>query len=146
MVAELARRAREHGFEVLSGRSIDLVGTELPYQPFVEALRRSERPDARRGPWESQLRLFEPTLTLLTDRAEAGPVLLVLEDVHWADVSTLDLLVYLAHHIDERRVVLASHLPPGRSPSADRMRRLADGCGAPGPRSCSSSVRSRATS
>ena len=36
---ELATRAREAGFEVLVGRSIDLVGTELPYQPFVEALR-----------------------------------------------------------------------------------------------------------
>jgi predicted ATPase len=36
---ELARRARDAGFKVLLGRSIDLVGTELAYQPFVEALR-----------------------------------------------------------------------------------------------------------
>jgi len=39
LASELARRARAEGFEVLLGRSIDLVGTELPYQPFVEALR-----------------------------------------------------------------------------------------------------------
>ena len=39
LASELARRARDAGFEVLLGRSIDLVGTELPYQPFVEALR-----------------------------------------------------------------------------------------------------------
>ena len=37
--AELGRCARDDGFEVLVGRSIDLVGTELPYQPFVEAVR-----------------------------------------------------------------------------------------------------------
>ena len=43
-------RAREHGFEVLFGRSIDLVGTELPFQPFVEALRAvGEPPPARRA-------------------------------------------------------------------------------------------------
>ena len=39
LTSELARRAGEAGFEVLVGRSIDLVGTELPYQPFVDALR-----------------------------------------------------------------------------------------------------------
>jgi predicted ATPase len=39
LASELAARARDDGFEVLLGRSIDLVGTELPYQPLVEALR-----------------------------------------------------------------------------------------------------------
>src|SRR5689334_5817106 len=35
LAAEFARRARETGFEVLLGRSIDLVGADLPYQPFA---------------------------------------------------------------------------------------------------------------
>jgi predicted ATPase len=39
LASELASRARDAGFEVLLGHSIDLVGTELPYQPFAEALR-----------------------------------------------------------------------------------------------------------
>ena len=39
LASELAARARDEGFEVLLGRSIDLVGTELPYQPFADALR-----------------------------------------------------------------------------------------------------------
>jgi predicted ATPase len=39
LASELATRARDAGFEVLLGRAIDLVGTELPYQPFVDALR-----------------------------------------------------------------------------------------------------------
>ena len=39
LASELTGRARGGGFEVLVGRSIDLVGTELPYQPFAEALR-----------------------------------------------------------------------------------------------------------
>ena len=39
LVSEFARRARDAGVEVLVGRSIDLIGTELPFQPFMEALR-----------------------------------------------------------------------------------------------------------
>ena len=51
------------------GRSIDLVGTELPYQPFVEALRPLGEPwQAARRTAGSQLRVFEETLALL-DRA-----------------------------------------------------------------------------
>ena len=39
LASELTTRARDAGFEVLVGRCIDLIGTELPYQPFAEALR-----------------------------------------------------------------------------------------------------------
>ena len=50
--------------------------------------------------------MFEETLALLTDRAAAAPVLLVLEDLHWADTSTLDLVVFLAHNLADRPVLL----------------------------------------
>ena len=39
LAAEVASAAGAKGFEVLLGRSIDLVGVELPFQPFVDALR-----------------------------------------------------------------------------------------------------------
>jgi DNA-binding CsgD family transcriptional regulator len=124
LASELARRAREAGFEVLLGRSIDLVGTELPYQPFVEALRplgglRLQAP--------SQLRVFEETLALLTEHAAAAPVLLVLEDLHWADTSTLDLVVFLAHNLHDRPVLLLATYRADERASAERMRRLAEG-------------------
>ena len=97
LVSELESRAHDAGFEVLVGRAIDLVGTELPYQPFVDSLRPLGDPrqvdEQKAG---SQLHVFENTLALLTDRAAAAPVLLVLEDLHWADTSTLDLVVFLA--------------------------------------------------
>jgi hypothetical protein len=35
LASELASRADDAGFEVLLGRSIDLVGTELPHQPLL---------------------------------------------------------------------------------------------------------------
>ena len=122
LASELAVRARGAGFDVLLGRCLDLVGTELPYQPFVEAL----RPLGELRPVGSQLRLFEDALALVVARAEASPVLLVLEDLHWADPSTLDLVVYLAHNLDRRRALLLATYRPDELESAERMRRLVD--------------------
>jgi DNA-binding SARP family transcriptional activator/pimeloyl-ACP methyl ester carboxylesterase/class 3 adenylate cyclase/tetratricopeptide (TPR) repeat protein len=137
LVTELATHARAAGFEALVGRCLDLVGTELPYQPFVEALRPLA---ARRGGRElpdlpfvdgrsagSQLRLFEDTLALIDGLAAGGPVLLVLEDLHWADTSTLDLVAYLAHNLSERRVLLLATYRADEPSSAERVRRLAAG-------------------
>ena len=123
LASELARRAREAGVEVLVGRSIDLVGTELPYQPLVEALRPVGAIGRAAG---SQLRVFEETLALLSDHAAAAPVLLVLEDLHWADTSTLDLVVFLAHNVDDRPVLLLATYRADERASAERMRRLGD--------------------
>ena len=96
LAMELGRTRGDDGFDVLFGRSIDLIGTELPYQPFVEALRPL---GALPRTAQSRLQVFETALALLTGRAATVPVLLVLDDLHWADTSTLDLLVFLAHHL-----------------------------------------------
>ncbi|HEY3647533.1 MAG TPA: AAA family ATPase [Streptosporangiaceae bacterium] len=128
LAAELIRRARDGGFATLLGRSIDLVGTELPYQPFAEALRPlGAGPRPADTPAGSQLRVFEETLARLTDHAAAAPVLLVLEDLHWADTSTLDLVVFLAHNLAERPVVLLATNRRDEPSSKGRMARLADG-------------------
>ena len=128
LATELVRRARDAGCDVLLGRSIDLVGVELPYQPFVEALRplRDSRQDDR-PKVHSQLQVFEETLALLTERGATAPVLLVLEDLHWADTSTLDLVVFLAHNLDDRRILLLGTYRDDEPLSAERMLRLGDG-------------------
>src|SRR6476469_1714685 len=64
LASELAARAREAGFEVLLGRSLDLVGTELPYQPFVDVL----RPVGGRHA-ATQLGVFDHALALLEEHA-----------------------------------------------------------------------------
>jgi DNA-binding CsgD family transcriptional regulator/tetratricopeptide (TPR) repeat protein len=55
------------------------------------------------------------------------PVLLVLEDLHWADTSTLDLVVFLAHNLGDRAVLLLVTYRADDPASALRVRRLADG-------------------
>jgi DNA-binding CsgD family transcriptional regulator len=46
-------------------------------------------------PGEARARMFGELLALLQRLAEAGPVVLVIEDAHWSDRSTRDLLAFL---------------------------------------------------
>jgi len=47
----------------------------------------------------AQARLFEAFLALLERLADRSPTLLVVEDLHWADRSTLDLLTFLVRNL-----------------------------------------------
>ena len=75
----------------------------------------------------SQLHVFESALALLSERAAITPVLVVLEDLHWADVSTLDLVVFLAHNVVDVRVVLVATCRSAEPWPAERVARLTDG-------------------
>lgn len=109
---EVAGRAAADGMTVLTGHCVDLGDVGLPYLPFTEVLgvvAGDERfgdvlaahpvvdrllgggTDAVRD----RLRLFEGIAGLLADLAGIAPVLLVLEDLHWADQSSRDLLRFL---------------------------------------------------
>ncbi|QKG20352.1 ATP-binding protein, partial [Actinomadura verrucosospora] len=127
LVAEFGARARAEGARVLVGGCLEL-GTEgLPFAPFTAALRGLVRDvgvdgvrgllpagagdglgrllpdfgDADAGAFtaESRARLFELVLTLLERLAASGPVVLVVEDAHWADASTRDLLTFLVRNL-----------------------------------------------
>ena len=133
LVAELSRQARSRGVTVLSGRCIQLVGLGLPYLPFADALRPVSRspalaalagqlqelprliPDladsgtlepAGADRTESRLRLFQEVFRVLEQLSAEQPVVVALEDLHWADASTLDLLAFLAHGVGRARVLL----------------------------------------
>jgi DNA-binding CsgD family transcriptional regulator/tetratricopeptide (TPR) repeat protein len=54
----------------------------------------------------SQLGLFQSVLDLVDRLGAAAPVLHVVEDVHWADRSTLDLVRFLATNLTNERAVL----------------------------------------
>ena len=49
---------------------------------------------------------FMPVLELLRELSLAAPVVLALEDVHWADRSTLDLLTFLVGRLREERLLV----------------------------------------
>jgi DNA-binding CsgD family transcriptional regulator/tetratricopeptide (TPR) repeat protein len=58
----------------------------------------------------AQTRLFEGFLILLERLGQQRPVTVVVEDVHWADRSTLDLLAFIARRLrGERVLVIATY-------------------------------------
>ena len=57
----------------------------------------------------SQGRLFEAFLGLLERLAEPPPTVLVIEDLHWADRSTLDLLTFLVRNLRAALLVILTY-------------------------------------
>jgi DNA-binding CsgD family transcriptional regulator len=57
-------------------------------------------------PWQKR-RLFVVTGDLLQRASELHPVLLCIDDAQWADPESLELLVYLASRIEDRRAIIA---------------------------------------
>jgi hypothetical protein len=57
----------------------------------------------------SQARLFEAFLVLLERLAERGSTALVIEDLHWADRSTLDLLTFLVRNLGSAPLLVMTY-------------------------------------
>ena len=70
---------------------------------------RGAMPDGRRrGTRLAQQQLFGAVLGMLAELAGTAPVLLVLEDMHWADRSTRDLLTFLSRVLHRERVAVVA--------------------------------------
>jgi ATP/maltotriose-dependent transcriptional regulator MalT len=131
---ELKRHALASGARVLSGDCVELGQDELPYAPLLTALRPLVRdadpllddlaPPLRsaldailpglgaagQGGEAAQSRVFEALLALLESMGEDQPVVLIVEDLHWADSSTRHFIRFLARTIcTERLLVLGTY-------------------------------------
>jgi len=109
--AAVSEALRDLSDEVGGAQLRQLAGEDVADLARVVPGLRGEQPEISSGPEgqsaaSSQLRLFEAVLGLIGRLAGEAPVVLVLEDVHWADASTRDLLVFLAHNLREVGVVL----------------------------------------
>ena len=78
------------------------------------------RPQTPVAPEQERFHLWEAMLSLLNALAQSAPLLLVLDDLHWTDDSSLELLAYLARHQQNERIMLVGtcrdiELGPGSS-------------------------------
>ncbi len=100
--------------QVLTGESAPLAGAALAYGPFVAALRDHAGwllDEDHPGDMLTQRhRLFLRVLEVLTGLAAQAPVLLVLEDLHWADESSRELLDFLAVRLREQPIMVVTTL------------------------------------
>jgi predicted ATPase len=130
LVDELIDRARSLDTLVLAGDSVELGEDELPYAPLLGALRPLIRdghpaldglPDPLRealgavlpgygdraaGAEASQASVFEAFLALFEGLAEQRPLLLVIEDLHWADSSTRSFLSFLSRTLCDAPIMI----------------------------------------
>ena len=112
LVTELGRRALDVGFTVATGHCLDLEAG-ISFAPVVEAVRSlvggledlGPRPSARRmltlldpeAPRSREaFRVLDDLTAAVLEAAAAGPVMVVLEDMHWADRSTQDFATSLS--------------------------------------------------
>lgn len=120
LLAELTDRARTAGARVLVGHCLDLGDSSAPYLPLSEMFARLAQEDhdlakqiVANRPLLSPLlpefyrrsipadlpgdrgSFFDAVHMQLEELAEDGPVLAIIEDAHWADRSTRELLTFL---------------------------------------------------
>jgi tetratricopeptide (TPR) repeat protein len=152
-VAQVAADAHAAGATVLAG--VCETDVAVPYQPFAMAFadaaagddelsaaatdgagplgplfpsRRSARADDP-GP-SARFELFEAVNDLVDRLAHDQPLVLVMEDVHWAEPSTVSLLRHLVRHASAARVLIvasyrAEEIGPGH-PLQDLLADLSD--------------------
>jgi DNA-binding CsgD family transcriptional regulator len=125
LVTEFLHRAEHQGATVLVGGCTDFGENGPSYWAFLEALRPvwadvgspavasslPEVPTVAPPPGVDQsapgpIPLFEMILRVLRWVAEMTPVVVLIEDVHWADRSTRDLLAFLLANLHLDRVMM----------------------------------------
>ena len=140
---------------VLTGGCVELSAAGLPYAPFAAALRELVRergaaevtallpgqaagelaallpgfgaPPPGADPETARIRLFELMLALLEALAEQQPLVLVVEDMHWADGPTCDLLSFLVRNLRQAAVLVVVTFRPDGLDGAHPLRRLLAG-------------------
>ena len=107
-----------HPYEVVSAvlrRALPYLG-DLPLKdvtwsslglilPELRSLRPSLPTPAALDPARERQRLFQAVLDVIEALARVRPLMLILEDLHWAGSSTVDLLGFLALHLAGRPVL-----------------------------------------
>jgi ABC-type oligopeptide transport system substrate-binding subunit/DNA-binding SARP family transcriptional activator len=78
---------------------------------------------------QEQTHLFEAVARFLADLAADGALVLILDDLHWATESTLQMIHYLARRLAEHQVLIVGTLRPeavGPSSALARLQRQLD--------------------
>ena len=119
LASELAADARDQGIRVLTGRCSSDVGAP-PLWPWASVLRgldatlpgqESEEQDV------SQFAVWEQIIQTVRDAAREEPVLVVLDDLHWADPATLRVLRLLAEQTEPASLLVLTTWRPYPAPA-----------------------------
>lgn len=130
LLGEVCARARRRGMTVLRGRATEYE-RRVPFQVFTDALAHlaphaldgfpeteAVAPLLQRSGAVDRFGLHRSTAVLLARLAAPSGLLLALDDLHWADPASLELLDHLVRHPVHAPVVLAVTRRDRQSPES----------------------------
>lgn len=126
---ELVRLAEREGGFILRGYTA-AGGEGAPYEAFVEALHETRNlfegtsTAALSDDRAARLRLFETVRRRLSELSRQRPVVLVLEDLHWAGSATVELLDFVAHRMHDAPLLIVATARSDDIPSAHPLHSL----------------------
>src|SRR5215207_11464787 len=128
LLAQCERTARERGMGVLTTTGLQSE-TDLPFAGLHQLLRpvrdrTSELRDVQRAALDAAFgltheaapepfRIAMAVLDLVSDVAADAPLLLVVEDAHWLDRPTADVLAFVARRIESDPILLLAAIRDG---------------------------------
>lgn len=108
MTEELGRLAVLTGCDLSIGRC--LPNSPAPYLPFREALRGQMADDVFSSSPTGDVMFY--VKDVLCRRAQERPAVVVLEDLHWADSASIQVLHFLARNVGGQRALLVGTYRP----------------------------------
>jgi DNA-binding CsgD family transcriptional regulator len=110
LIAEFCEALAYSRWRIIKGYCSEFGGR--PYAPILDALGSADAETVEQGPVESKHEQMEAIVARFAALTARKATILVVEDLHWADAATLDLLAYLGQKISSMRLlVLASFRP-----------------------------------
>ena len=100
LLQALRMLADDHEPAAPGGRGVELAGVLAELTGDRSAAERTREPEVGRG------LLFEHICDVLSRLGSIGPLLLVLEDLHWADSATLDVLAFVLRTLRGARLLV----------------------------------------
>ncbi len=74
--------------------------------PEIKNMMPDLTPASEVDPEQARFRLFDTVTSFLSELASTEPLVIVLDDLHWADRSSLDLLEFVADEVSSRSMLL----------------------------------------
>ncbi|PYN86156.1 MAG: adenylate/guanylate cyclase domain-containing protein [Candidatus Rokuibacteriota bacterium] len=114
----VARQKLAEGLRALGARAEEAEAI-APVLSYVLGVEDAKPRDVE--PEQLQRQIVLAARTLIERRVQHEPLMLVVDDVHWADSASIDLLRNVVDHLAERPLmVLLSHRPETRPPQVTR--------------------------
>ncbi|MEM4293749.1 MAG: tetratricopeptide repeat protein [Thermoplasmata archaeon] len=129
LIQEVSKTAEKMGYAIMLGRGLD--EKAVPFLPLIEAFEKySTKPEETSkyvptgligaeieereeliGFTREKIRMMEAIMRRFSEISKKQPVMLILDDIQWADTGTLSVFLYLARNVRNLNLILVGAYP-----------------------------------